>query len=236
MPSSATTARRTRPRSSTTRGPRPRLSSSTRRTWGWRARARARATMRCSPPERSPARRPRRSARAGKRSTARAVSAATARRPPATARRRFSATDSWVNSDRSWGTHASPRRAATSGRPGGTVVPRPGPRRRGAGQGAGDGQHGRRLARPVEAEEGHDLARADGEVDVVDHLGAAVAGGQPLDLEHRRPGATGDGASASPAPRSAWPLGPEVGGPDRGGRPAAPPAGRRRSPGPGRGR
>ena len=80
---------------------------------------------------------------------------------------------------------------------GGQVGPSPGHRRavdpdlagRGAGQGAGRGQHGRRLARPVAAEEGDHLPGADHEVDVVHHLGPAVPGRQAPDLE--RGGAVG---------------------------------------------
>ena len=46
----------------------------------------------------------------------------------------------------------------------------------------------RRLAGAVGADDGHELAGADGEVHVVQHLGLAVAGADRLQLEQRRAG------------------------------------------------
>ena len=51
---------------------------------------------------------------------------------------------------------------------------------------AGDGAERRRLARAVRPEQGDDLAGRDVEVDVADHRGAVVPGGQAFELEHRR--------------------------------------------------
>src|SRR5437588_91821 len=52
-------------------------------------------------------------------------------------------------------------------------------------QQAGDAAHDGRLAGPVGAQQGDDLAAADGEVDVAEHLDRAVAGAQPLDAQDR---------------------------------------------------
>ena len=68
-----------------------------------------------------------------------------------------------------------------------------GDRPRADGDEADDGLEQRRLAGAVRADDGDELALADGEVDVVQHLGVAVAGPDRRELEqrggvrHRRP-------------------------------------------------
>ena len=226
MPSSSTTDRRTRPRSSTTWGPRPRLISSTRRTRGWRARARARATMRCSPPDRSPARRPRRSARAGKRSTARAVSAATARPPAADGQAQ-------VLGHRQLGEQRPLLGDARHAPAGGGV----GPARRAAPVPAtrtSPAERGRApatastvvvLPAPLRPRRATISPGADGEVDAVHHVGAAVPGGQAA--RPRAPAARP--AARAPTPRRQPGRRPPVAArgrrPAPRGRPAGRPAG-----------
>ena len=59
----------------------------------------------------------------------------------------------------------------------------------------------RRLARSVRAEQGDDLALADGQADVADHCGTVVAGGQALDAEERvghDASITGSSSAAAP--------------------------------------
>jgi hypothetical protein len=58
---------------------------------------------------------------------------------------------------------------------------RPGARR----QEAEDGADRRRLAHAVAAEQRHDLARADREVDPEEHLARAIGGLEPADVEQR---------------------------------------------------
>ncbi len=105
-PVSSATSRSTGRSRSTMIGARPRLSSSTISNFGGTASARPIASICCSPPDNRPAGRSSRRSRAGKYRSARDRS-----EPCALPSRRFSATVSWKNSDRSSGTCARPDRA-----------------------------------------------------------------------------------------------------------------------------
>jgi hypothetical protein len=65
-------------------------------------------------------------------------------------------------------------------------------------QHAGDRQQRRGLARTVRAEQGDHLAGADGEVDLAQHGGAAVPGGQAIEFKNR----VGHHAAPASAPMS----------------------------------
>ena len=169
-------------RRSTTIGARPRLISSTISSRGRRdAHDRARASAARLPT----------AVRPGGRAAARAPGTARAPRPRRRGRarrpsRRFSRTVRPKNSDRSSGTWRQPRRATSWGRRADGGPPEDVDLAAEDGQEARDGEQRGGLARAVRAEQRHDLARVDVEVEVAHDGDAVVAGVQPGRRRARR--------------------------------------------------
>ncbi len=163
---------------STTAGASPRESSSIINSLGRAKNAWASESICCSPPERSPAWVSHRRSSTGKWASASAVAFlmwSGSERYIQLARRMFSATVSVGKMLRSPGTTARPRLAVVTGsaplmsRPSKMIAPP------WAIVSPAMARSKRRLARPVGAEQGHDLAVSDLEIDTEEHLRLVVA-------------------------------------------------------------